>query len=380
MIDHIDEMDEESIESLLRLIRDRAEQLQEDMDYISEREFLWFEMKVREHLERDVSKVESRLVESFEDELELKSTAPSYYRADVLERAVSQCASFLSDEMENEWRLEIRRLNREAKGEMTKQKIDFDVGDRADEIMDAFKRAKGNSSSWEALGMLLFAPVGMPDYEKMLDIVTEDPAGEVLPKNILSLKGDSVGFEPGLLQEGERTPSNYVQELFKTNQALALAIHKLMNRGQICESDFYLLLTTVSGVSIQDEAFLTDAIMNLFEGNYAEAVHLAIPRLEGVTANVYEEMGQAVTKNQGQIYEQRGLGGLFGLIEEDVSRNFGKYLQQHYTDTSGDNIRNLVAHGQIRYSATDEKLAITVIFDIYRTAGRISAAYEKNTN
>jgi hypothetical protein len=104
-------------------------------------------------------------------------------------------------------------------------------------------------------------------------------------------------------------------------------------------------------------------------------VHLAIPRLESVAANVYQEIGKAVTKNQGQIYQQRGLGGLFGLIEEDISTNFGKYLQYRYTDTAGQNTRNRVAHGQIKYSTTNFKLAATTIFDIFRVGARITATY-----
>jgi hypothetical protein len=203
----------------------------------------------------------------------------------------------------------------------------------------------------------------------------ENPAANILSENVISPEGDSVGFEPGIGQEGERAPSGYKKELTVANHTLAVALQRLIDQNLLFESDFYTILSLIPGVSIQDEAFLTDAIINLFEERYAEAVHLAVPRLESVTANVYEEMGKAVTKNQGNVYQQRGLGGLFSLIEEDISTNFGKYLQYRYTDTAGQNIRNRVAHGQIKYSATNFKLASTTLFDIFRTGARITNAY-----
>ena len=86
-------------------------------------------------------------------------------------------------------------------------------------------------------------------------------------------------------------------------------------------------------------------------------------------------MGKAVTKNQGTVYKQKGLGGLFGLIEEDIDLNFGKYLQYRYTNTSGHNLRNRVAHGQIKYSAANFTQASTIIFDILRVGARINAEY-----
>ena len=52
---------------------------------------------------------------------------------------------------------------------------------------------------------------------------------------------------------------------------------------RLIESDFYMVLTLIPGVSIQDEAFLIDALINFFEEKYAEAIHLAVPRLENVT-------------------------------------------------------------------------------------------------
>lgn len=375
MIQHLDEMDDEAVSSLLDLLRDRREHLREAKNFMTERNYLDYLIAVKNHRGEDISAEQSRIIESSEEEFELKESAKSFVKADILERGVAKCRPYLSDDKDNEWRLKIRELNKQAKDDMQRFKHEVDVGDDVSTIIDSFKDIARERSSWEALASLLYAPIGQADFKASLEAVGEDPAPYIFPRNVISIEGDSVGFEPGINQEGERAPSDYIADIEVANHTLALALKRLIEQNLLSESDFYMVLTLIPGVSIQDEAFLTDAIINLFEENHAEAVHLAVPRLESVTANVYQEMGKAVTKNQGTVYEQKGLGGLFGLVEEDVSLNFGKYLQYRYTKTSGHNIRNRMAHGQIRYGATDFKLASTVIFDIFRTAARISAFY-----
>jgi hypothetical protein len=357
-----------------------VEHLKEKKRYMTERNYLDYQITIKNHLDEDVSKERSRLIESYENELEQKSSAKSMIKADILERGVAKCQPFLSDEKENEWRLRIRELNQQATEEMAAIEHEVDVGEDVARIIDHFKDVKKESSSWEALSNLLYAPIGHGNFEEAVKTMDDAPAANMLPKNVISPEGDTIGFEPGMSQEGERAPSGYLTELKATNHMLAVAIHRLIDQSLLSESDFYMVLSLIPGVSIQDEAFLIDAIIDLFEERYAEAVHIAVPRLESVTANVYEEMGKSVTKNQGQVYKQKGLGGLFGLIEEDISTNFGKYLQYRYTDTAGQNIRNRVAHGQIKYSTTNFKLASTMIFDIFRTGARITATYTSPNN
>lgn len=375
MLEHLDEMDDDAIDSLLDIVVDRAEHLKKKKRYMTEREYLDYQITIKNHLGEDISALETRLIESYEDEFEQKCSANSMIKADILERGVAKCQTFLSDEKENEWRLQIRKLNKKATAEISPTKHEVDVGDRVSKIVDRFKEFRAERSSWQALANLLYAGIGHGNYEEGLEKMGETPAANIFSKKVISPEGDPVGFEPGMAQNGERAPAGYMADLKEANHTLAVALQRLMEENLLSESDFYMVLTLIPGVSIQDEAFLIDAIINFFEGKYAEAVHLAVPRLESVTANVYQEMGQAVTKNQGQVYQQKGLGGLFGLIEEDICTNFGKYLKYRYTDTAGQNIRNRVAHGQIKYSATNFKLASTTLFDIFRVGARITAEY-----
>lgn len=377
MLDHLDAMDDDAINSLLDIIDNRAQHLKSDKQYMSERDFLDYQITIKNYLGEEIVDEQERLIETYSDEFEQKSSANSMIKADILERGVAKCQAFLPDEKENDWRLRIRELNKQAAEEMPAIEHEVDVSEDVSRIIDHFKEVREENNSWQALANLLYAPVGHGNFEASLERMGEAPAANIFSKNVLSPEGDSVGFEPGMNQEGERAPEGYMTELKVANHTLAVALNRLIDENLLSESDFYVVLTLIPGVSIQDEAFLTDALINLFEEKYAETVHLAIPRLESVTANVYQEMGKAVTKNQGQVYHQKGLGGLFGLIEEDISKNFGKYLQYRYTDTAGHNIRNRVAHGQIKYSAADFKLASTTLFDIFRVGARITDAYSK---
>lgn len=380
MLEHLDEMDEDAIGSLSDFIEDRARHLENDKQYMSERDYHDYQIAIKKHLGEEIVDEQERLIGTYNDEFEQKKSANSMIRADILERGVAKCQAFLSEEKENEWRLKIRELNKQATEEMPAIEHEVDVGDDVTRVIAHFKEVREEASSWQALANLLYAPIGQGDFEVSVENMGETPAANMLSKNILSPEGDSVGFEPGMNQEGERAPAGYMAGLKVANHTLAVALHRLINDNLLSESDFYLVLKTIPGVSIQDEAFLTDALINFFDERYAETVHLAIPRLESVTANVYQEMGKAVTKNQGQVYHQKGLGGLFGLIEEDINTNFGKYLQYRYTDTTGQNIRNRVAHGQIKYSATNFKLASTTLFDVFRVGAQITAIYTDSDN
>jgi hypothetical protein len=377
MLKNLDTMEDDNISSLLDLVEDRATQQRKNKNYTSERDYLEYQITIKNQLEEDVSSEQSRMIESYEDEFEQKKSAKSIIKASILERAVATCQSYLPDEKENSWRLKIRELNKEAIEEMPRRAEEVDIREDVSRIVNQFKQSKKESSSWEALAMLLYSPVGQGDFEKALEIAGEYPAANMLPRHVISGEGDSVGSEPGFGQEGEKAPSSYIPGMEVSNHVLAVALHQLIDENKLFEADFYNVLSLIPGVSIQDEAFLTDALINLFEGRYAESIHIAIPRLESITANVYQEVGKAVTKNQGTVYEQKGLGGLFGLIEEDMDLNFGKYLQYRYTNTSGHNLRNEVAHGQLKYSAANFTQASTIIFDILRVGARINAEYRE---
>jgi hypothetical protein len=377
MLEHLDQMDNDEVNSLLEIVEDRSQLLKKNKQYTTERNYLDYQISIKNRLDKENSEEQDRLIESYEDEIEKKSSANSLIKADILERGVAKCQPFLSKEKENDWRLRIRELNKKATEEMPAIEHEVDVGDDVSRIIDHFKQVREEKSSSAALANILYAPIGQGNYEESLETMGGNPAANMLPKSVISPEGDSVGFEPGMSQEGERAPSGYMAGLKVANHTLAVALHRLIDENLLSECDFYTVLSLIPGVSIQDEAFLIDAIINLFEERYAETVHLAVPRLESITANVYQEMGKAVTKNQGKVYRQKGLGGLFGLIEEDINTDFGKYLQYRYTDTAGQNIRNRVAHGQIKYSAADFKLAATTLFDIFRVGTRITKAYSK---
>ncbi|WP_256335749.1 hypothetical protein [Halopenitus persicus] len=311
MLENLDAMDNDGISSLLDLVEDWATQQRKNKNYTSERDFLEYQITIKNQLEEDISSEQSRMIESYEDEFEQKRSAKSAIKASILERAVATCQSYLPDEKENSWRLKIRKLNKEGIKQMPRREEEIDISEDVFRIVDQFKQAKKESSSWEALAMLLYSPVGQGDFEKALEIAEEHPAANMFPRHVISGEGDSVGSEPGFGQEGEKAPSSYIPGMEVSNYVLAVALHQLIDENKLFEADFYNVLSLIPGVSIQDEAFLTDALINLFEGRYAESIHIAIPRLESITANLYQEVGKAVTKNQGTVYEQKGLGGLF---------------------------------------------------------------------
>ncbi|WP_459820888.1 hypothetical protein [Halorubrum luteum] len=176
MLEHLDKMDDVSIQSLLQLVEDRAQHLRENKRYMTERDYLEYQITIKSHLDKDISDEQVQMIESFENELEQKNSAQSLLKADILERAVATCQPYLSDEKENRWRLRIRELNREAVNEMPGIEHEVDVGDDVSRIVERFKEVREETSSWEALAMLLYAPIGQGNFEKSLENAGETPA------------------------------------------------------------------------------------------------------------------------------------------------------------------------------------------------------------
>ena len=200
MLEHLDAMDEDSINSLLNIVEDRAQHLKSDKQYMSERDYLDYQITIKNHLGEEISDEQERLIETYKDEFEQKSSAKSMIKADILERGVAKCQAFLPEEKENEWRLKIRELNKQAAEEMPAREHEVDVGDDVSHIIDHFKQVREESTSWQALANLLYAPIGQGDFEASTKNMGEAPAANMLSKSVLSPEGDAVGFEPGMTQ------------------------------------------------------------------------------------------------------------------------------------------------------------------------------------
>jgi hypothetical protein len=121
---------------------------------------------------------------------------------------------------------------------------------------------------------------------------------------------------------------------------------------------------------------LTDAIIAFFEEDYTKALHVGMPQFEAVLEDLLEIKGERVnkSKNDGTV-EPATLGGLFGIIREEVNDDLGAYLEYQYTDSGGMNLRNLLAHGQYPYGAASFEYSAVLLFDILRTLLRIENDY-----
>lgn len=380
VIDHCSFADEELVQRCIDVVEVRRELCEREGSYRNGRDMLEKLIQLKQALGRDIGREQELLVESFENEV----GRPKKYnlKASILSEGLNRCISFIDDERERDWKRNIRRYNRKARdGEFTEVGLEEDEADilqeEAEENIKRIKRFFRSvpiepDVSVYSLYCLLMSDGYLPSYEMARSISEERSITEILPHVRISAEGDPIETTEGGLEEPDRLPHTYPMMLRHYNAILANALYELVEEGDLDAMDFIELLTCTRKLSVDDQAFLQDLVIAVFEERYPESVHLGIPRLEGVVTRLLENSGEPVTGLKDGDIEQSSLGGLLETVQELTSTEFGIYLKARYTDKFGLNLRNRVSHGQIRYVECQFGNAAHILFDIFRIMVHLS--------
>jgi hypothetical protein len=65
MLEHLDAMDENAVNSLLDIVEDRAQHLKSDKQYMSERDYLDYQISIKNYLREEISDEQERLIETY---------------------------------------------------------------------------------------------------------------------------------------------------------------------------------------------------------------------------------------------------------------------------------------------------------------------------
>lgn len=380
VVNHSSFVDEELVQRCIGVVEARRELCERERSYRNERDMLEKLIQFKQAIERDIEHEQELLVESFENEVERPDK--HNLKASILGEGLNRCISFIDEEKERDWKRKIRRYNRKARdGEFAEIGLDDDEADmlqeEAEENIERIKRFFRSvpiepDVSVYSLYCLLKSDGYLPSYEMAKSISEEGSITEVLPHVRISPEGDPIETTEGGLEDPDRLPHTYPMMLRHYNAILANALYELVEEGDLDSMDFIELLTCTRKLSVDDRAFLQDLIDAVFEERYPEAVHLGIPRLEGVVTRLLENSGEAVTGLKEGDIEQSSLGGLLDTVQDRTSIEYGKYLKARYTDKFGLNLRNRVSHGQIKYVECQFGNAALILFDIFRMIVHLS--------
>ena len=281
-----------------------------------------------------------------------------------LEYIVSNYSSILTEEAKNQWQQSIKDYNKQVrKDNKRSMKIDKDkILADVQQLLSTYENISDNRTYPVTFSALLLSDLG---------IISSAPDDQFYSENLrrmISPEGDSVA-----VSDVSKIPKEeYLTYTQLSNLILYEFLNSLFERRLVTESQLYLLINTLPGANDDDKAYLTDILINYFEGRYPEVIHMAIPRFESLVTNAFQEYGEPVTKTTiGREFEQQTFGGLLTKFEEEINKDLGRYYRYRYTEKGGMNVRNRVSHGQTDYRLCSKQNATVLLFDMLRAPVQI---------
>lgn len=354
-----------------------------------QRNYLHHIRQIQEQRDESIEDIQEELVESYEDEIEFQKTRGHLVTATTIEEALKECESFADEDTLNRWRLEKRRENRkgiEQEMELVGGEVPDEVTENftsiANTLTENFESAANEFSPEQAFLGLVKVPVFLPhlddepsdsgpqpeekeDGENLFPIAS---LTDIFPRRYMTHEGDSISSEPSNIDVLE----GYFAEARLSVGLTARVLYKLINQGLIKEHHFFVLLESISRATIDDKAFLTDFIIAFFEDRHAEAVHLGMPRLEGVIKHQLEASGTAITASIRGEDLPKTFGGLINRLDGLLDEDYMMFLRFRYHDATGEALRNRTAHGDLRYKEAHYDFSASLLVEIFRSAVYIS--------
>lgn len=399
ILDAITEADLRSIDSatLDRLVEfawTRAEYTNKQHNYHVQRKYLHRIRQIQEQRDGSIKDVHEGLIESYEDEIEFQKTRSYLVTATTIEDALKECESFADEETLNRWRLEKRKENRKGieqemkpvGGEVPDEVID-NFTSIADTLIENFENAANKFSPEQAFLALVKVPVFLPhlddkpsdskpqseEEEKEENLFPTVSLTDILPRRHMTHEGDSVSSETADID----VPDGYPAEARLSVGLTARVLYKLINQRIIKEHHFFTLLESIDGATVDDKAFLTDFIIAFFEDRHAEAIHLGMPRLEGVIKHQLEASGTAITASIRGEDLPKTFGGLMNRLDGLLDEDYVMFLRFRYHDATGEALRNRTAHGELQYKEAHYDFSASLLVEIFRCAVYISELDEE---
>lgn len=380
-------IDSATLDRLIDFSWTRAEYTNKQHNYHAQRNYLRRIRRIQNQRDEYITDVQETLIESYDDEIEFQRTRGHLVTATTIEEALNECESFADEETLNRWRLEKRKENR--KGiEQEMKSVAGEVPDEvaenfttvANTLVENFENAATEFSPETAFLGLVKVPVFLPHSneeasdsgpqtdEEEEDLFPSATLTDIFPQRHMTHEGDSISSETSDID----VPDGYIAEARLSIVLTARVVYKLINQGLIGEHHFFTLLESIDGATIDDKAFLTDFIIAFFEDRHAEAIHLGMPRLEGVIKHQLEASGTAVTgAKQGEDLPKT-FGGLMNRLDGLLDEDYMTFLRFRYHDATGEALRNRTAHGELRYKEAHYDFSASLLVEIFRSAVYIS--------
>lgn len=390
VLTNLDDISSFSVDQWEHLIEDIASSHRSANRFDQQREYLRLLRRLKVKCEKNTDNVEGQLIDSYRDEANLAATDSDLRKSDILQSGVNECGQYMSDPTKREWKQEALQARRQgSQNELAELRIDdLNVEGVDDEnleeaifqemeeitqaYVDWFKEIEETwGSSTYALYCLALSPSLIPDPNRIRLSTEQYVFTELVQRRIISPEAHTYSVDPS---DVDTIPSSYSHIVASKMSTLGNALYRLMKEGNLSVTDFIALFWIGGSLSPDTEAFLTDALLDLFNDNHVQALFVLVPHLEAVIVDTLDSIGRPPYTITEQGTQQQLLGGLFIEGNDLFGSDYAMYLRYRYTSREGANIRNRLSHGQLRYRNATYLNSVLTLFDIIKCMITLNSA------
>ncbi len=390
VLTNLDAVSPSDVASWEQLLEDIAASHRSANRFDQQREFLRLLRQLHVKQGDSTDDVEEQLIESYRAKANLAATDSRMRKSDILQSGVSECGPYMSDSTKREWKQEALQARRQGSQEelveLSLDDLDVDGLDgesleeaafeEMEEItqayVDWFKDIEDTwGSSTYALYCLALSPSLIPDPNRIRLTTEQYVFTELAQRQIISPEAHTYSVDPSNV---DAIPSSYSRAAATRMSTLGNALYRLMKEGHLSISNFIALFRIGDSLSPDTEAFLTDALVDLFDDNHVQALFVLVPHLEAVIVDTMESIGRPAYTITEQGTQQQLLGGLFIEDRDLFGSDYAMYLRYRYTSREGTNLRNRLSHGQLRYPNATYLNSVLTLFDIVKCLITLNSA------
>lgn len=390
LLTNLNDVTSSEIDQWEQLIKDIASSHRSANRFDQQREYLRLLRRLKVKCDECTNAVEEQLIDSYRDEADLAATDSNLRKSDILQSGVSECSQYMSDALKREWKREALQARRQgSQNELVELNLDdinvdgFDdesieeaVLQEMEEItqayVDWFKDIEETwGSSTYALYCLALSPSLIPDPNRIRLSTEQYVFTELAQRQIISPEAHTYSVDSS---DVDTIPSSYNRIVATKMSSLGNALYRLMKEGHLSVADFIALFRIGDSLSPDTEAFLTDALFDLFNDNHVQALFVLIPHLEAVIVDTLDSIGRPAYTITEQGTQQQLLGGLFIEGSDLFGSDYAIYLRYRYTSREGANLRNRLSHGQLRYRNATYLNSVLTLFDIVKCMITLNSA------
>lgn len=146
----------------------------------------------------------------------------------------------------------------------------------------------------------------------------------------------------------------------------------LIEKNRLYASSVASFLANCSSISENSFQLIVIGAFHHFQRNFVASISILTPLIEGTLIEYLSSEGADISSYEGNIIENRELGGLLNL--EEFPKLFGEdfqyFLKLFLVEADSINFRNRFAHGNVMLEEFNEIASNVILFVILKTCSR----------